>query len=185
VDSRGFKPGKIWIERGLLESEVFRSLRRTAMLVYSDFLRKARFTKYKRPGRKTEYTIINNGEITYTYSEAERKGISRPRFQRALDELVEKGFIDIAHQGSGGIKGDKSKYAISERWRNYGKENFVKETRPKDTRKGRGFDAHWEKKKMRNQKSTISVQSTNVRRSNANKSRVNCEEEEVEKFRNR
>jgi DNA-binding PadR family transcriptional regulator len=185
VDSRGFKPDKIWMERALIKSPAFRSLSLAAMLVYSDFLGKARFTKLKQKGRKDEYIIINNGEITYTYSEAGKNGISRPRFQRALDELVEKGFIDITHQGSGGIKGDKSKYAISERWRNYGKENFVKETRPKDTRKGRGFDAHWEKKKMRNQKSTISVQSTNVRRSNANKSRVNCEEEEVEKFRNR
>ena len=80
-------------------------------------------------------------EIEHTYSEAEKRGISRKRFMKALDELIGKGFIDVAHSGSGGMKGDKSKYVISERWRDWGTDNFVKKTRPRDTRGGRGFGA--------------------------------------------
>ena len=79
---------------------------------------KRRFSKNKRTGRKTEYLFVNNGELEYTYKEAEAKGITRPRFRNGIDQLVERGFIDITHQGSGGVRGDKSKYAISERWRN-------------------------------------------------------------------
>jgi len=66
---------------------------------------------------------------------------------RALDELVEKGFIDITHSGSGGIKGDKSLYAISDRWKDYGKSNFKPMKRQKDSRKGRGFALLWEGEK--------------------------------------
>ena len=69
------------------------------------------------------------------------------RFMRAITELVDKGFIDIIHSGSGGIKGDKSKYAISERWRKWETELFVKKTRLKDNRGGRGFAVYWKKKR--------------------------------------
>jgi DNA-binding PadR family transcriptional regulator len=58
---------------------------------------------------------------------------------RALDELVAKGFIDIAWSGSGGKKGDVSLYAVSDRWTDYGTHKFQSATRPRDTREGRGF----------------------------------------------
>jgi hypothetical protein len=139
----------IAVERKLLKSEAFRSLNGTAKSVYFDFKMKCQVTELKRkPGRKREFTISNNGEIVYTYSEAEKKGIPRATFMRALDELIAKGFIGVAHSGSGGKKGDKSLYAISERWRDYGTDKFKPATRPKDTRHGRGFAVHWKKKKQ-------------------------------------
>jgi hypothetical protein len=140
-------PGDIIvIEKGLLKSKVFRSLSGTTKNVYFDFKMKCLMTKTKaRPGRKTEIVILNNGKIEYTYSEAEKKGIPRSTFMNCLDMLIAKGFIDIAHSGSGGVKGDKSKYAISERWRTWGTEKFEKKTRPKDTRSGRGFANYWKK----------------------------------------
>jgi len=76
----------------------------------------------KKVGHKgtEKWFIENNGEIVFFYTEALNKyGITKPRFQRAVDELVEKGFIDITHHG-GGVKGDSSTYAISERWQDYG-----------------------------------------------------------------
>ena len=137
----------IVIEKGLLKSKAFRSLSGTTKNAYFDFRMKCRMTKTKaRPGRKSERVILNNGEIEYTYSEAEKKGIPRSTFMNCLDELIEKGFIDIAHSGSGGVKGDKSKYAISERWRAWGTDEFIKKTRPRDARKGRGFAVYWAKK---------------------------------------
>jgi len=68
---------------------------------------------------------------------------------RAIDTLIEHGFLDISHSGSGGKKGDKSLYAISERWKVWGTDAFTPVSRPKDTRAGRGFKKgpdHWRTK---------------------------------------
>jgi len=147
----------IRIDKKVLNSEVFRSLSKTAMLIYLDFLQKRKMQKIKgSPRRSDGWIIINNGEIEYTYSEAEKRGISRSRFMRALDGLIGKGFIDVAHSGSGGMKGDKSKYAISERWREWGTDNFINKTRPRDTRGGRGFGVYW-----KNQKANMGIKSDN------------------------
>ena len=81
----------------------------------------------------------NNGQIEFTYSEALKKGYSRRSFRDALDQLIERGFIDIAHLGSGGWKGDKNLYSISDRWRDFGTDDFKPMERPKDRRKGIGF----------------------------------------------
>jgi hypothetical protein len=153
----------IVIERELLNSKVFRSLRATAKDVYFDFRMKCRIGKTKaRPGRKSERVILNNGEIEYCYSEAEKKGIPRSTFMRALDELIAKGFIDVTHSGSGGKKGDKSKYAISDRWREWSTDKFIEKCRPKDTRIGRGFQSGnelWKRRKKQKAIPTRKVQS--------------------------
>lgn len=146
IKRKGCEPGQpmasdiIVVGRDLLRSEIFRQLSGTAKTVYFDFLMKCRVKSTKpKPGRKRERVILNNGELTYCYSEAEKRGISRATFMRRIDELVEHGFIDIAHSGSGGKKGAKSLYAISDRWRAWGTDRFVPASRPKDTRAGRGF----------------------------------------------
>lgn len=104
----------------------------------------------KRSKRSDEWIIKNNGEIVYPYSEAEHKGIGRREFRNAIDELTEKGFLDIAHQGSGGRSGDMTMYFIDDRWKDYGTSSFrpAKNPRRKDPRKGRGWSAfHTNKKK--------------------------------------
>lgn len=87
------------------------------MLVYLDFLGKK---KIRKIGKPNTLVILNNGEITYYYSEAEKLGITRPRFQRAIDELIEKGFIDVVRQEPGYNLGtgkrDMSLYSIPDRW---------------------------------------------------------------------
>jgi len=128
------------IEQEMLKSEAFRSLSGTGKTVYFDFRMKCRPKSVKNKMRSTkELVILNNGQIEYCYSEAEKRGIPRTTFMRALTELINRGFIDVEHSGSGGIKGDKSLYGISERWRAYGTEGFIEAARPKDTRGGRGF----------------------------------------------
>ncbi len=142
----------IVIERELLNSKVYRSLSSTAKDVYHDFLMKRIITKTKaRSGRKSERFIENNGKIEYTYSEAKKKAILIPRstFMNCIDALVTEGFIDIYHSGSGGRKGDKSLYGISDRWKSWGRADFVKAERPKDTRQGRGFAVYWNKRKAK------------------------------------
>lgn len=128
------------VETDLLKSDVFRGLSSPAKTVLFDFLMKRQVKKMKaRPGREADWVILNNGEIEYTYSEAFKRGIPFRTFARVIDELVRCGFIDIAYSGSGGRKGDKSLYAISDRWKQWGTEEFIPASRPKDTRSGRGF----------------------------------------------
>lgn len=139
------------LDKDLLKAEAFRNLPRTAIIVLMDFMMKRQIGKRKgRPGRDNEVNILNNGEIEYCYSEAEKKGIPRQTFARTLDTLIERGFIDLAHSGAGGKKGDKSLYAISTRWKQWGTESFKPAARPKDLRQGRGFAA------VKNHRKTIS-----------------------------
>ncbi len=140
---------KIWFEKELLRSPAFRSLNKWSMLVYFDFLRKRQMEPVKQAKRSDEWIIKNNGEIVYPYSEAEHKGIGRREFRNAIDELMEKGFLDIAHLGSGGRAGDMTMYFIDNRWKNYGTSSFrpAKNLRKKDTRQGRGWTAFHAKKK--------------------------------------
>lgn len=137
---------KIYISKELLNSIAYRSLSRCAFLVYQDFLAKRLMIKIKR-GKDKVWTIQNNGEIIYPYQEAEQRGFSRQQFRDAIDELQQKGLIDIAHTGKGGRKpakgstGDATRYWIDDRWINYGTENFkpARNPRNKDTRKNRGW----------------------------------------------
>ena len=137
----------IVVERALLKSKAFRSLCGSAKTIFFDFRMKCQITsRPTKSGRKKEMVILNNGKIEYTYSEAEKKGIPRSTFMRRIDELIEYGFLDVVHSGAGGVKGDKSLYAISDRWRKFGTQAFQKLIRPKDKRKGRGFKEgpeHW------------------------------------------
>ena len=101
-----------------------------------------------KKGRSNDWIIENNGEIVFTYAEAEKQGIGRREFRNAIDQLVDKGFLDITHQGSGGHKGDTSKYALSERWKDYGTKEFqpTRTPRKKDKNKWRGWNRYHEKK---------------------------------------
>lgn len=131
----------IWFDKNLLRATVFRGLKKWSMLVYFDFLRKRQMEKCKHSKKSDHWIICNNGDIVYPYSEAENKGIGRREFRNALDELIEKGFLDIARHGSGGRSGDMTKYIIDDRWKDYGTPVFrpPAKARKKDTRKGRGW----------------------------------------------
>ena len=142
----------IMVERELLKAEAFRSLSGTAKTVLFDFLMQRKIKGVKVHGRKVPM-LLNNGELVYSYAEAEQKGIPRSTFMRSLDELVSKGFIDIAWSGSGGKKGDVSLYGLSDRWAAFGTGKFKSATRPKDKRQGRGFkrgNTEWKKARKSN-----------------------------------
>jgi len=140
----------ISIEKRLLKSEAWRGLTGIQKNVYSDFLLKRRLSPNPntKKGRKKEWIITNNGQLEYCYSEAKKKGISPDSFRNAIDALTSRGLIDIEHLGSGGWKGDKTKYAISNRWRKWGTPEFSPgEVRPKDRRQGRGWAAYHMRRK--------------------------------------
>ena len=136
----------MFIPRRMHRNPAFRKLNPSSTFVLFEFLYRRKVTQVPtKVGRGKEWIISNNGEIFFTYDEAENNfGIPRSTFRRAIDQLVDLGFIDITHHGGGMMK-DASKYAISERWKEYGKKEFLKKTRPKDTR-GLGFTKeNWEK----------------------------------------
>ena len=133
----------IWIERQMILSSAFHKLNGRAMEVLLLFLYRR---QWKQAGRKGKWYTTNNGEIVFPYKEAKKRfKIPKSSFARAIDNLIEYGFIDIAHLG-GGLIGDCTKYSISNRWRSYNTKRFVQKKRPKDKR-GFGFTSkNWEEK---------------------------------------
>jgi hypothetical protein len=113
-------------KRLLLSSDIIESLAwrellskgsAAAMHVYlMIFFKQHRARVSGKKSKKLEYAVINGKELTCPYIEAEKKyGITQPRLTRAIDELLSKGFITIAHQG-GARKHDMTKYALSENY---------------------------------------------------------------------
>ena len=155
----------MFIPRRMHRSSAFRKLSTNSIFVLFEFMFRR---KMSRLGRKGQWNITNNGEIVFPYAEASKNfGICRSTFCRSIDQLVELGFIDIAHHG-GGLMKDCSKYAVSERWKKYGKEGFIKKSRPNDTR-GLGFTkSNWEETAgKRKSKSNIGING-NTRSGNTN-----------------
>jgi hypothetical protein len=119
---------KVWIEPEMMESEAFKSLTGTQMWILLRFLQKVTWTNTKVGGQKIR--VYDKKGLMFTYREAQHFGISDSTFNRAVGELVAKGFIDVEHQG--GFYGrDCSRYRLSDRWKQYGTQDFI------EVRKGR------------------------------------------------
>jgi len=132
--------GQFPIERDLIRSPAYLSLTGRAPQVLTVFLSKAVFQHVNLPGhRGKQWRQINNGEIKFTYSEAADLGVPQGVFRRAIDQLVEHGFIDIDRPG-GGMHGSATLYALSTRWRAWGKPDFTPAKRARDKRRI-GFQA--------------------------------------------
>lgn len=115
----------IRVEIALLDSEAFKDLAYTPsvkVLMWFHEKVKVRKNKGKRKA-KEKWSVINKGEISFTYEEAILRGLSRQQFSKALKDLYSHGFIDVERPGTG-RKGDYTKYSMSERWRDFGKDTF-------------------------------------------------------------
>ncbi len=146
----------MFVPRKMHRNPAFQKLTANSILVLLEFLYRRQFVKV---GRRDRWLIKNNGEIIFTYAEAWNKfKMCRSTFCRSISQLVELGFIDIAHRG-GGMMNDCSKYGISERWQDYGKEEFIKKSRKKDNRKLGFTENNWEKQtgRKRKRKSKIGI----------------------------
>jgi hypothetical protein len=122
------KPKWVVIDQDVLKSEAWLSLSGVAPQVYLLFLTKRRMEKMKRRGTKG-HICTNSRELIFTYREAQTKyHISQPRFRRAIDQLVGRGFLDIAKPGKA-VARIATEYALSERWRDYGTPTFQQSER--------------------------------------------------------
>lgn len=134
---------QIWFEKELLQSNAYRELKTTACyVVYAIFKTKCQMEPdipYATSKRRRKASLIkkwiikNNGKLEFTYQEAKDKyGISNQKFQRAIADLVGKGFIDITKR-CGDSYNEPNLYGISERWRLYGDKKFIKQSYEKAT----------------------------------------------------
>ena len=111
---RKLSPGT-WFEREMFESKAYIDLKGFAPQLLTLFLAKRQFAKHGRNG-KQKHICVNRDQLVFTYLEAEKKyGITKPRFSRAIAELLAKGFITLVNHG-GTYKQDKSLYGLSDRW---------------------------------------------------------------------
>jgi hypothetical protein len=141
---------KIFLPRSLPDSPAFISLSKWSHIVLVKFYSKRVMKSIKR-NRKKYWVCENNGRIIFPYTEAVKMGIGKREFRNAIDELQEKGFLDIKHRGNGGRKpeatnsGDAALYWIDDRWKEFGTERFLppKNPRIKDSRKSRGWSSIW------------------------------------------
>jgi len=150
IATKAYMP--FYVERELVQSQAYLELTGAAPQVLMLFMcRKQVKANRKRKGRDN-WDITNNGEIVFTYGEAKNSyGIGSSRFRRAINSLIDKGFIDVNHHG-GGMSGDASTYFISDRWKKYGTDEFEKVEPQKDTR-GLGFTIkNWEERTSRTRK---------------------------------
>lgn len=141
----------VYLEADLIQSEAFRSLSRWGVMAYLRFLQKRVIAKENHKGKATVHRITNNGEIVFPYREALVLGFSERSFRNAIDELQEKGFLDITRYGKGGRSGESTLYWIDTRWKDYGTDRFrpPKNPRIKDTIQGRGWAAYNTRQKLK------------------------------------
>lgn len=133
------KRSKTWairISYDLLHSDAYRNLKYgPAIKVLNWFYEKIRFEVDKKKRGKDRYRMVNNGEIIFTYEEAEFRGLNSQKFFRALRELHHFGLIDVKRPGSG-LKGDHTVFVLSQRWKNFGTVNFDSRDWPKSVYTG-------------------------------------------------
>jgi hypothetical protein len=94
-----------------------------------------------------DMVITNQGEIVFTYAEAEELGMkSSKTFYQVLHELIEKGFIEKAEQGTWYLR-QPTMFSISSRWRKFGMPNYQQREIKRVLPDGVGFLKKGEKSK--------------------------------------
>ena len=122
------------------------------------FWQMAKYAKQrKKPGAESRIgridKIENNGELSFTFLEAQWRGIKQGRFSRALKELFRLGFIDISRHGRG-VMGEYTKYAISTRWQKYETSEWQEIPYPENFHEGFRSDEYKEKRRKQSKKIT-------------------------------
>jgi hypothetical protein len=129
----------VFVGWGILESAAFQTLSAAGIRILLRFLQKRTWVKVKKK------TIYENGGLSFTYTEANLMGIKGTTFYEAIVRLIEIGFIDLEHQG-GAYGKDYSRYVISERWRDFGTDNFQRVEKRRSLQRGMDVRNHMRRK---------------------------------------
>jgi hypothetical protein len=109
----------------MIDSDAFQALKSVhSVKVLVWFWSMAQYRKEKKkPGQDSPIgnltKILNCKDLSFEYRIARYRGMLPKQFVHALRELHRHGFIDIEHHGRG-IKGDWTRFAYSDRWKDYG-----------------------------------------------------------------
>lgn len=130
----------LFIDKRIPTSKAFLALTSPAAIrVLFVFFTKRQVAKLDMKRGRQQYAVTNNGEIVFTYEEAKAKlGITGSTFNRALDQLVAVGFVDIARTGMG-VHKVTTLYSLPDRWVKYGTPEFKPKKRAKASNLGVGF----------------------------------------------
>ena len=143
----------------MLESDAIKELSASAIRVLLRFLQKRTWSTVGKGVRsRREY---ENGGLAFTYHEALSMGIKNTAFCDAIKRLIEVGFIDVEHQG-GAYGKDYSRYAISERWKDYGTETFRKVEKKRSLPPGMDVRNNMRRKKTPTEKRSRSLRESVV-----------------------
>ncbi len=82
----------------------------------------------KNKFRVNKHGESNDRNISFTYEEGQ-KLMSKPRFTKAIDKLIEVGFLDLVEHWRHSKK--PTIYGLSVRWKDYNTKDFKKKIRPK------------------------------------------------------
>ncbi|HUS58882.1 MAG TPA: hypothetical protein VM141_09540 [Planctomycetota bacterium] len=104
-----------WTERSMVKHPAFISLTGKAAQVLMVFRTKFQMEKRGRAGHR-EWVIVNDGEIRFTYREAITFGITNGQFTHAIDQLLDRGFMEVAQAGG---QHRPTLYGTSEKWREW------------------------------------------------------------------
>lgn len=120
--------GQTLLKSDLVLSPAYKALKESGLRVLNIFLLRQPMEKV---GAKEWAPKQTENEIKFTYTNANKLlDFTDPRFTRAIDDLIEKGFIDLRYQG-GGAEGDHSLYVLSDMWKHFGTDQFKVRPRPK------------------------------------------------------
>jgi hypothetical protein len=112
----------IFIDNNLLTSRAFNRLEGYSVRVLIWFLMKRKLSRHKDSDGNVRWSITNNGELVFTYAEAEKCDMSRKRFSKAIKDLIGNGFLEVTRQGTD--PGFPSTYMLTESWRSSGSEHL-------------------------------------------------------------
>ncbi len=70
---------------------------------------------------KKKWAGRDRTHIVFTHKEA-REFMAENTFRKARNKLIEKGFIDMVNRG--GLWGQEAVFALSDRWKKWGKKDF-------------------------------------------------------------
>ena len=114
----------LWIKRTLLKSEAYTDLKFSSRSALLYFFYKGTHKNISKNPKAPEWVMTNNGQIKFTYAEAESFGFSRKTFRAALLDLQVHGFIEVTRRGFGGVGEFKaeSEYGLTEAWRTWEKQ---------------------------------------------------------------
>ena len=138
----------VMIDQAVIKSKAFICLKAQSPKALLLFYTKRKMESHKNKRGDVAWSISNNGDLVFTYADAMKFGLSRVQFRNAIDDLIEKGFLEITYQGAGA--GDPSTFKLLERWQAYGTGNFnPAKPRRKNTAKDRGWALYNSNKKQK------------------------------------